>query len=332
MENIATISLPNCPACGAEGVLWLDHVSDPLGNVPGEWSFRKCPAQECGRVWLAPAPLVSELWKAYAAYHTHTHDNSGKLGRSLLGFANRLARMMFFPVWASNGLLCEARRMKHMTMDELPPGKLLDVGCGGGRFMHRMARKGWEAEGIDFDEKATQKITRRYGLKTYTGDLLACRLPAASYDAITLSHAIEHVPDPAAVLTECLRLLKPGGRLVITTPNIEGIAAAMFGPHWRGWEPPRHLHLFSTSSLTKLLLKTGFEIAEVRTSAADAAGIYRVSKISQQQKNGKVSFLFCLSLIIWSYRMELAEFRAQQAGQNAGQNLLACASKPLPAN
>ena len=77
-----------------------------------------------------------------------------------------------------------------MTLKKTPAGRLLDIGCGGGRFMNRMKRLGWEVEGIDFDEKATGKITARYGMKTYTGDLVKSRLPDEYFDAITLSHTI----------------------------------------------------------------------------------------------------------------------------------------------
>lgn len=329
MDSIVTISVPACFACGAEGQLVQAHVLDPDGAIPGEWAFRKCPNTECGLVWLDPAPLESELWKAYATYHTHTRDSSNKLGKHLLSLTNRLARIALFPVWASNGLRHETDYLRYMTLKDLPAGKLLDVGCGGGRFMRRMGRMGWEVEGIDFDDKATDKITRRYGMKTYTGDLLACRLADASYDAVTMSHTIEHLPDPEKTLNECMRILKPGGRLVVTTPNVEGAAAALFGAHWRGWEPPRHLHLFSITTLKNLLLKAGFEIGEVRTSSAGAAVIYRVSRTNQQKKVGPVSFMFRLWLIIWAYQQELAEFKLQQAGRHAGQNLLACAIKPF---
>ena len=329
MNDIRTSPTPNCFVCGSAGILVQSNVMDPDGTIAGEWAFRKCPNKGCELVWLDPTPLESELWKAYTTYHTHTCNTSNKIEKYLLSLANRLVKTALFPIWISNGLWREANYLRYMTLRNTPPGKLLDVGCGGGRFMNRMARMGWEVEGIDFDEKTTEKITRRYGMKTYTGDLVSCGFPDASYDAITMSHTIEHLFDPDKTLKECMRILKPGGRLVITTPNVEGIAATLFGRFWRGWEPPRHLHLFSVMTLRNFLLKGGFEISEIRSSSAGAAGVYRASRAIQQKESYPVSLIFRLWLIFWSYQKELIEFEAQKTGQHAGQNLLACALKPL---
>lgn len=329
MGNIITSPAPRCSACGSDGFPIQTNVTDPDGIIPGEWLFRKCSSPNCGLIWLDPAPLETELWKAYASYHTHTRNPSNRAERLILSLANRLARAMFFPVWAINGLRAEADDIKYMTLKNRPAGKLLDVGCGGGRFMKRMKRLGWEVEGIDFDANATSRIASRYGMKTYTGDLVANRIPGNSFDAITLSHVIEHLADPEKTLRECLHLLKPGGKLIVVTPNAECEGAELFGPHWRGWEPPRHLHLFSTMTLTGLLGKAGFNLDKVRTSAAGAAVIYRVSRTNQAKNEGPVSVIFKLWLVFWSYWKELSEFRTQKSNPHAGQNLLALASRPI---
>ena len=330
MDEITTFPAPACSACGSTGILIQTGVMDPDGAIPGEWAFRKCPNETCAGIWLDPCPVETELWKAYVTYHTHTRISSSKAEKLALSLANRIVKVALLPIWIANGLRRERDYVRHMALKNVPSGKLLDIGCGGGRFMNRMKRVGWEVEGIDFDEKATEKITLRYGMKTYTGDLLSYRLPDASYDAITMSHAIEHLFDPERTLRECLRILKPGGRLVVTTPNVDGAAAALFGKFWRGWEPPRHLHLFSVKALKLILLKAGFEVNEIRTSSADAAGIYRVSKTNQQKAAGADSFFFRQWLIIWAYWKELAEFKAQKGGCHVGQNVLACAIKPFP--
>jgi SAM-dependent methyltransferase len=213
-----------------------------------------------------------------------------------------------------------------MMLANEKPGRLLDVGCGGGRFLKRMQKQGWQVVGTDFDEQAARKVTDRYGIETHVGDLPQCALPANSFDAITLSQAIEHLYDPKATLQECLRLLKPGGLLVMTTPNALSIGAAEFGSNWRGWEAPRHLHLFSVLSLSALTRAAGFEIVEATTCSSGSAIVYRVSRNIARGNEG--SWFERLSSLAWSYRKELHEHLTQQHEPHTGQNVLIRARKP----
>ena len=161
--------------------------------------------------WLDPAPPPHELWKAYATYHTHTRKSGQRFGKAMLSLAHRFIKLTLLPLWIFSGLKREADYLRFMTLAREPVGKLLDVGCGGGRFLNRMKKRGWTVEGTDFDEQATRKVSARYGIKTHVGDLTQCALPANSFDVITMSQTIEHLYDPLATLHESLRILKPGG-------------------------------------------------------------------------------------------------------------------------
>lgn len=328
MDSITSEPRPLCDLCGTAGDLVQSGIADPDGNLSGTWSFRRCANPACGVYWLDPAPLPSELWKAYATYHTHTRKSGGRIANITLSLAHRLIKLCLLSLWTVNGLKREADYLRYMTLAHEPVGKLLDVGCGGGRFLNRMKKRGWLAEGSDFDEQAAKKVTARYGIKTYVGDLTQCALPANSFDVITMSQTIEHLYDPHATLRESLRILKPGGLLVMTTPNVNSLGADEFGAFWRGWEAPRHLHLFSVESLQRLTRRAGFEVTEARTYSAGSAVVYRVSRTNQQ--SGKLSWLDELCLLIWGYRKELQEYRAQHATPHTGQNVLIRARKPTP--
>lgn len=326
MDSITSSAKPLCDLCGAEGSLAQDKVSDPDGGIAGDWSFRRCSNTACGVLWLAPAPLETELWKAYASYHTHTRNSSNKLAKVALSLAHRLLKLILFPVWFINGLKREADYLRYMTLSNEPAGKLLDVGCGAGRFLNRMRKRGWDVEGVDFDPQAARKVSERYAIKTHVGDLVACALPAESFDVITMSQAVEHLFDPRANLKECLRILKPGGLLVMTTPNVASRGAAMFGAFWRGWEPPRHLHLFSVASLRQLTEGAGFAVIEARSYSAGSAVVYRVSRANQLARDGVTANP--LALLAWSYRQELSEYLDQKSARDTGQNVLVSARKP----
>lgn len=329
MHDIETQPKPSCDFCHSEGIVVQENVSDPDGKIQGYWCFKKCTNPVCGVCWLDPAPLETELWKAYTSYHTHTRIHSSKLKKTILSLLNRLIKLTLIPFWLSNGLWKEMRYLKFMALKHEPPGKLLDVGCGAGRLLNRMRKQGWVVEGIDFDPQAANKVGSRYGIRTHVGDLSANLLPKASFDAITMSQTIEHLSQPSLTLAECMRILKPGGKLIITTPNVKSLGAAEFGSYWRGWEAPRHLHMFSVESLTLLIQKSNFEIVEARSYSSDSAGIYRVSKYNQTKRLGNVSFFFQLQILVWGYYKELCEYKKQSILPNTGQNVLISARKPL---
>lgn len=103
--------------------------------------------------------------------------------------------------------------------------KTLDVGCGGGILSEAMAQRGAEVTGIDMGE-APLKVAKLHGLESgvqinyrqITVEALAEEMPE-SFDLVTCMEMMEHVPDPASVVNACARLLKPGGRLFLSTLN-----------------------------------------------------------------------------------------------------------------
>ncbi len=331
MNSITTSAKPGCDLCGFAGAPVRDGVPDPDGMIPGTWSFRQCCNPQCGVYWLDPAPVESELWKAYTSYHTHTRQRSGKLGKNVLSMVNRLLKLLLLPIWAANGMRRDMKQLRFMTLEHDQPGKVLDVGCGAGRFLRRMQKRGWNVEGVEFDPQAAQKVAARYGIRVHVGDLRSAALADESCDVVTMNQVMEHVFDPRATLSECLRVLKPGGKLVMTTPNVNSVGAGEFGPYWRGWEPPRHLHLFSVEALKRLTHQCGFEINEARSYSWDAAGVYRVSKSNGMKATGMVGFFDQLRLLGWGYYKELREHHQQKRMPNTAQNVLIVARKPSPA-
>ena len=124
--------------------------------------------------------------------------------------------------------------MGSMALAGRAPGKLLDVGCGNGEFLAMMQQAGWDVSGVEPDPTAAQVSSERLNITVPTVDLEGASFPSKSFDAITLSHVLEHVYDPIGVLRECRRILKPAGHVVIVTPNIGSLGHARFGGNWRG--------------------------------------------------------------------------------------------------
>jgi SAM-dependent methyltransferase len=152
--------------------------------------------------------------------------------------------------------------VRHLARKGHTP-RLLDVGFGRGEFLRSMRENGWQVQGLEPDQGAVE-ASRAEGLDVQQGLIDDAPYPAESFDAITLSHVIEHLHEPVVSLTVCNRLLKSGGVLWIASPNIASRAHRCFGREWFGLDPPRHLVIFTRSSLERALLRAGFEEVSFR--------------------------------------------------------------------
>ncbi len=135
---------------------------------------------------------------------------------------------------------------------------------------------GWDISGIDADPDAVAAAVRS-GLPVEEGMLTESTFPDGHFDAVTLTHVVEHLHDPVATLRQCYRILRPGGKLWIATPNLNSPGHSLFGENWRGLEPPRHLVLFTWHSLEQALLKAGFRSRVERIVSCNAPVVFSAS-------------------------------------------------------
>lgn len=136
--------------------------------------------------------------------------------------------------------------------------RLLDIGCGAGTLLQAAQRAGWEAEGMEVSGPAVAHV-RALGFKVFHGELAAASYPANTFDVVTASEVLEHLPEPQAVLGEIMRILRPGGLLWGTTPHGRGLSARALGLKWSTISPPEHLQLFSLAGMRCLLKQAGFQ-------------------------------------------------------------------------
>jgi SAM-dependent methyltransferase len=261
-----------CPVCGCgkRRVLYAGLRDRAFRAAPGSWTLVRC--QDCRSAYLDPRPTPETIELAYRSYYTHGPTTlAPPVGRLRQGLANdyRRARWGYaqgpaipggrvIPRVAPSRAALVDREIRHLPAT--PGGRLLDVGCGSGAFLAQMTALGWRAEGVDPDPAAVASASEA-GLSVTQGTLadLDPGEHGNSFDAVTLSHVIEHLHDPAENLRRISVLLRPGGRVWIATPNLEALGLRRFGRDWLGLDPPRHLVLFTRASLERLLRNTGFE-------------------------------------------------------------------------
>ena len=179
------------------------------------------------------------------------------------------------------GLIGPLREMVELSVMALegPPKKLLDVGSGSGHFLTRMRELGWDVTGVEPDGQAARAARESFGLDIREGVLEEAGFPDNSFDAVTMHHVIEHVSDPVATLQEVRRVLRPGGRTVMVTPNAGALGHRLFVEAWRGLEVPRHFHLFSPGNLKIAAERADLRVVNIRTTARSARWMYAASSL-----------------------------------------------------
>jgi len=267
--------LASCPVCGGtqRNILFEGLVDKVFDCAAGKWTLWKCMG--CQNAYLDPRPTSASIHLAYAVYYTH--DEDAYVPYDSLCFLRKLRRRFAngYRNWRYGSnfqpqsifgipltiLLPQIRKSfvhKHRFLPKLPrDARILDVGFGTGHFMDMAIAAGWKPAGVDSDSVVVEKARSRGhdvslgGIEVYAGQ-------QDVFDAITMSHVIEHVHKPVRALEIAYELLKPGGYIMVDTPNLDSMGLEFFGSNWRGLEVPRHLVIFSWDSMNILLNDIGF--------------------------------------------------------------------------
>jgi SAM-dependent methyltransferase len=172
--------------------------------------------------------------------------------------------------------------------------RLLDVGCSRGQFVAAAAGAGFRAEGVEPAAHIAAAAHAR-GLTIHQGLLEEQRFAAGSFDALTLFEVVEHLKDPRALLTECHRVLKPGGIVLISTGNAASWTVSFMGRRWDYFHIARdggHVSFFNPGSLRRLAENCGFAVERIETARvrffekADASRVlYTAGKVAAELLN-----------------------------------------------
>ena len=159
------------------------------------------------------------------------------------------------------------------SVERLAPrrGALLELGCSVGYLLDVARARGWSVSGVDPSTVARDWARKYLQLDVRPAPASACGFEPGSFDAVVAVEVIEHLADPLAALREVRPLMKPGGLLFLTTPNIDSKAFRDLGRKWPPIDPFGHIYYFSPETMRLLLDKAGFDCAEL-TATGGAAG------------------------------------------------------------
>lgn len=259
---------PLCPVCNSES-LYDFSSRDLMFDLHEKFDYYRC--QNCNFVFQNPIPSPEKISSFYPNNYDIYEENSrtkqvSSLRKSILkkyyGY-DHLQTLAFFD------LICPIihKITNSKAISFISNGKLLDVGCGNGRYLDGMKKLGWDAHGVEFNAHAVS-VCKMSNLEVHLGDLFSAEFEDETFDVINVSHVIEHVPNPKGFFSELSRVLKKGGTLIIKTPNSNALGRALFNSNWFPNEVPRHLQLFSEANLKQLSQVNQLEIIEITTRSS----------------------------------------------------------------
>lgn len=252
-----------CPWCGSNKAqinLWLKD------EFLTKEDFHICECLNCGLLYTMPRPSKEKIGAYYKSDEYYSHQENKK------GFVPRLYEAI---------KKINLKHKFHLASSDLPVGKLLDIGCGVGDFLHVAENKGWQCTGVEPSEEAREIARQRIkGDLLYSEDLE--QLPDQSFDLITMWHVLEHVDDLKWQVAQLQRLIKPNGRIVIAVPNYRSYDGRFYNAYWAAYDVPRHLNHFNRTVLTKIFKTSGLSLVSMDKLVWDA---YYISFMSEQYKH-----------------------------------------------
>jgi 2-polyprenyl-3-methyl-5-hydroxy-6-metoxy-1,4-benzoquinol methylase len=274
-----------CPVCGYHQFKMEFQVIDYFVTKE-EFCIQSCI--KCGMHLTADVPADSEISAYYKSedYISHSDTRKGLVNRAYHIVRDYMLARKYTSIRRSTGK---------------NKGTILDIGAGTGYFLHYMKKKNWEVYGTEKSVEAREFAKKHRNLDILPEDALFS-LPTASFDAITLWHVMEHLPNIRQYWQIISKLLKPDGILIIALPNSGSWDAKHYGSYWAAWDVPRHLWHFTPKHIEKSGDKEGFRLIHSQRMPFDA---FYISIMSEKYKKsafpilkgiffGKISWLSSL--------------------------------------
>jgi len=231
----------SCPLCGGTRYKTLyepwninvdpRQVLSASGGVRGTQYIVKC--DDCDLIYVNPRPRPDIVMNSYAASVDQVYVGAGATRETTF------------------------RRCVQTVEKYAKRGKMLDVGAAAGFFVKAAHDLGWDAMGVEPSRWLAEYGSSKLGVNIIPATLQAASFPDNSFDVVTMWDVLEHVPDPADDLRETLRILRPGGMLLVNFPDAGTWLARLAGKNWWFFLSV-HLTYFTQSTLKKMLLKVGF--------------------------------------------------------------------------
>jgi len=220
-----------CPSNDEEILVGRDR----LHALPGNFHVVRC--RSCGLMRTNPRPTSEAMAPYYPEDYGPYESTKVNPSRRPLAGLNRVAKLFD----------TDTRKVP-----QIPPGRMLEIGCASGTFLHQMSSQGWQVEGLEMSVKAANSA-RFLGYPVRTGTLETAPDPDEPYDLIVGWHVFEHLHDPVAALHRLHDWSKVGGWLALSMPDAGSWEFKVFKDRWYALQVPTHVYHYTPSSLREVL-------------------------------------------------------------------------------
>lgn len=248
---------PACPVCRGRVRGLFEGLYDDRYGYPDLFTLYRCV--DCGHMHIPTNFGPEQLGRLYTDYYPR--------GDFKFEHFRPEQQATGFPGWADG--------LRGAAFQWVPPNvRVLDIGCGVGAALAYHQGRGCEAVGIEADANV-QPIAKRFGLDIRQGVFDGSQFDSDYFDYVTLDQVAEHVTDPHALMRGVARVLKRGGKAIITTPNPASLGARLFQRKWLNWHVPYHIQFYSPKSLELLSERAGMKLVRIRTLTQSAWQLYQ---------------------------------------------------------
>ncbi|MBZ0198630.1 MAG: glycosyltransferase [Ignavibacteriaceae bacterium] len=191
---------------------------------------------------------------------------------------------------------------------------LVDIGCGWGGLLYNARKYGLKVIGYEFTQHNVNFARNVLNLDVRQAQFADSNLPPNSVDIVTMSHVLEHVPDPVKLVKKINEVLTPGGIFFCVVPNFYSLCSAYLGEKWAWLDRDWHYTQFTVDSITNLFVKSGFVVEKLTTQSGDFGSVIpkQILKIKFPEKTDD----------------ELAKLLIEVNEQNFGEEITIVGKKP----
>ena len=244
-EKFLSLEYVDCPLGCKDVDEFVLTGRDNLHDLPGYFNVVRC--KSCGIMRTNPRPTQSCIGFYYPESYGPYLSSKVSLNHKPKMWKRSLRRLL---------------KINDIRIPTIKTGRMLEIGCSSGSYMHRMAVQNWDVEGIEFSPFAAMNA-RSFGFKVHIGSVESAPDPEYQYDIVVGWMVLEHLHEPVKVLKKLKRWTKPNGWIAISVPNAASLEFKIFKDLWYALQLPTHLYHFTPDTIKKLFEYSGWNVEKV---------------------------------------------------------------------